>query len=332
MSYAHAFSRKSSPIASKFRSNTGQKMGGGTPLAQALDNNSGGTGSDLIFPNDVEQLDHWCAVRIFTQELMRRKDAEMTEDIARVFLPMPQQLTTAYNHGYNAESLGPVGAAAAVLGKDADTGGVSAVVERIKGAMTKEGAKTAASSAASYVAQGAAAGGGMIASALYGSKIGTVVGAGIGPAVKGAMGGAGIARNPFMALLYDAPSMREHTFTWKLVARNYGESNVIYNIIKLFKYHAAPGRTVGGLSGDINGQSVFLTYPEQFDIDFHHGEFLFNVAPSVLKGFTVNYHPDGTQYHVSPNGKDKAPVAVQIEMQLQEVAIVTKENIKAFER
>ena len=96
-----------------------------------------------------------------------------------------------------------------------------------------------------------------------------------------------------------------------------------------FKYHAAPGRSS---LGDVAGQSVFLTYPEQFDIDFHHNEFLYNIAPSVLKGFSVNYHPDGTQYHASPDGTAKAPVAVQIEMQLQEVAIITKENIKADDR
>ena len=328
--YGQAFSRKSSPISQSFRSNTGQKMGGGTPLAQALDSGSSSTGSDLIFPNDVEQLDHWCAVRVFKQQLMRRKDAAMTEDIARVFLPMPQQLTTGYNHGYNAESLGPIGAVAADLAGAAKSGGISAVVDKVKGAMDMQGANGAAASAAYYLTQAAGSGGGIVAGGA--SKvpvIGAALGAAVGPAVKGAMGGAGIARNPFMALLYDAPAMREHTFSWKLVARNYGESNVIYNIIKLFKYHAAPGRSS---LGDVAGQSVFLNYPEQFDIDFHHGEFLYNIAPSVLKGFSVNYHPDGTQYHVSPNGKDKAPVAVQIEMQLQEVAIVTKENIKADDR
>jgi hypothetical protein len=323
-----------SPVANSFRGKSGEKRTGGTSLSRALGAVDGfhqNNVTELSFPGDIEQLDHWCAVRIFSQKLMRRKDAEITEDIARVFLPMPQQLQTAYNHGYNAESLGPIGAAAAVVGGDAREGGISSVMDRITG-MGKEDAKTAAASAASYLAQAAGAGGGVLVSSALGSKVGSVVGAGLGPAVKGAMGGAGIARNPFMALLYDAPAMREHQFSWKLIARNYAESNNIYNIIKLFKYHAAPGRTVGGLSGDIDGQSVFLTYPEQFDIDFHHKELLYNIAPSVLKGFTVNYHPDGTQYHTSPDGTAKAPVAVQIDMQLQEVAIVTKENIKAFDR
>ena len=321
---------KPSPVTSQFRSNSGEQRSGGTPLSQALGADGSGNVTELSFPGDVEQVDHWCAVRIFAQKLMRRKDALLTEDIARVFLPMPQQLSTGYNHGYNAESLGPVGAAAAALGGAAMSGGIEAVGDKIKGAMNAQGAKGAAASAAYYLSAGAEGGGGLVAGAASQTPIiGSVLGAAVAPAVKGAMGGAGIARNPFMALLYDSPAMREHSFSWKLVARNYAESNTIYNIIKLFKYHAAPGRSS---LGDVAGQSVFLTYPDQFDIDFHHKEFLYNIAPSVLKGFSVNYHPDGTQYHISPDGSAKAPVAVQIEMQLQEVAIITRENIKAFDR
>ena len=107
-----------SPIANQFRSNFGEQRGGGTPLAKSLGSagNDTGNASELFFPGDVEQLDHWCAIRIFKQQLMQRKDTPIKNDIARVFLPMPQQLTTGYNHGYNAESLGPAGAVGASLG------------------------------------------------------------------------------------------------------------------------------------------------------------------------------------------------------------------------
>ena len=319
-----------SSVSSQFRSKTGEKRGGGTPLAEALGSKDTGNASELFFPGDVEQLDHWCVVRIFAQSLMRRKDTPIKNDIARVFLPMPQQLSTGYNHGYNAESLGPVGAAASTLGAAGATGGIEAVAEKVKSSMDAGLAKGSAASAAYYLSQAAESGGlGVAGAASKVPIVGSVLGAAVAPAVKGAMAGAGIARNPFMALLYDSPAMREHSFSWKLVARNYAESNTIYNIIKLFKYHAAPGRSS---LGDVAGQSVFLTYPDQFDVDFHHKEFLYNIAPSVLKGFSVNYHPDGTQYHISPDGSAKAPVAVQIEMQLQEVAIITRENIKAFDR
>ena len=94
-----------SPIANEFRSNSGERRVGGTPLSKSLGSGDSGNASELFFPGDVEQLDHWCAVRIFAQKLMQRSDSPIQSDIARVFLPMPQQLTTGYNHGYNAESL-----------------------------------------------------------------------------------------------------------------------------------------------------------------------------------------------------------------------------------
>ena len=74
-----------SSVSSQFRSNTGEKRGGGTPLAEALGSKNTGNASELFFPGDVEQLDHWCVVRIFAQSLMRRKDTPIKNDIARVF-------------------------------------------------------------------------------------------------------------------------------------------------------------------------------------------------------------------------------------------------------
>ena len=150
---------KPSPVAFQFRSNTGEKRGGGTPLAEALGSKDTGNATELFFPGDVEQLDHWCAVRIFKQQLMRRSDTPIKNDIARVFLPMPQQLSTGYNHGYNAESLGPIGAVGAGLGAAGAKGGISGIAEEIKGAMTKDGLKGAAAGAGYYLSQAAESGG-----------------------------------------------------------------------------------------------------------------------------------------------------------------------------
>ena len=310
---------------------TGLKRGGerngGTPLSRSLSPTI--NASVVVFPDDLESLDHWCAIRIFEHELMRDRDEKTENDIARIFLPMPAALSTGYSHGYNAESLGPVGAAAANLAKAGATGGISSMLDKVVSALDADGAKGLAASAGYYLTQGAESGGGLAAGTVSRVPVvGSIVGAAIGPAVKGAMGGAGIARNPFMALLYDSPAMREHSFSWKLISRSYEESQSIYDIIKLLKYHAAPGRSS---LGDVAGQSVFLQYPEQFDVDFYQDGFLFNMAPSVLKNISVNYHPDGPMYHVGNNG-DKAPVAVQIDLSFQEVAIITKENINSDKR
>lgn len=313
----------------------GGARSGGTPLSRSLSSVSTNNASEVVFPDDLESLDHWCAIRIFKQELMRQRDASTESDIARIFLPMPAALSTGYSHGYNAESLGPIGAlGAAAGGAVADTlrkggGGKDAIKSLADAVVSNIDPKGVAAGAGYYITQGAESGGGAVAGLA--SKIpviGGLAGSAIAPAVKGAMGGAGIARNPFMALLYDSPAMREHSFSWKLISRSYEESQSIFDIIKLLKYHAAPGRSS---LGDVAGQSVFLQYPEQFDVDFYQDGFLFNMAPSVLKNISVNYHPDGPMYHVGNNG-DKAPVAVQIDLSFQEVAIITKENINSDKR
>ena len=282
----------------------------GTALASKLRNDGA---KNLRFPDDIASLDHWCAIRVFAHKLMRRQDSAINDDYCRIFLPMPANLATGYSHGYNAESLGPEGAFAA----------------------------QAAGAAAGQIRQGKFNAKSLFEQATSGTDIeGVIAGAatkvtsiaentpGLQNITKGALGGAGIARNPFQALIYDAPAMREHSFSWKLVARNYKESQSIYDIVRVLKYHAAPGR---GTPGQVAGQSVFLSYPDQFDVDFHYDDFLYNMAPSVLKSISVNYHPDGPMYHTSQDGK-KAPVSVQLELSFQETSIITRGDIQSSDR
>jgi len=282
----------------------------GTALASKLRNDGA---KSLRFPDDIASLDHWCAIRVFAHKLMQRQDSPINDDYCRIFLPMPANLATGYSHGYNAESLGPEGAVAAQAGAavagDVRRGKFDAksLVDQIKKDSDVKGFIAAAATKVTNVAEN------------------TPV---LQNITKGALGGAGIARNPFMALIYDAPAMREHSFSWKLVARNYKESQSIYDIVRVLKYHAAPDR---GTPGQVAGQSVFLSYPDQFDVDFHYDDFLYNMAPSVLKSISVNYHPDGPMYHTSQDGK-KAPVSVQLELSFQETSIITRGDIQASDR
>jgi len=282
----------------------------GTALASKLQNDGA---KSLRFPDDIAELDHWCAIRVFAHKLMRRQDSAINDDYCRIFLPMPANLTTGYSHGYNAESLGPEGAVAAQAGAAAagqfrsGNFSVSSLVDQITSGTDIEGVIAGAATKVTNVAENTP---------------------GLQNITKGALGGAGIARNPFQALIYDAPAMREHSFSWKLVARNYKESQSIYDIVRVLKYHAAPGR---GTPGQVAGQSVFLSYPDQFDVDFHYDDFLYNMAPSVLKSISVNYHPDGPMYHTSQDGK-KAPVSVQLELSFQETSIITRGDIQASDR
>ena len=48
----------------------------GTALASKLRNDGA---KSLRFPDDIAELDHWCAIRVFAHKLMRRQDSGINE-------------------------------------------------------------------------------------------------------------------------------------------------------------------------------------------------------------------------------------------------------------
>ena len=75
---------------------------------------------------------------------------------------------------------------------------------------------------------------------------------------------------------------------------------------------------------------AFFEYPEVFRIKFNKESTLFSIGESVLKSFTVNYHPQNYPAYVrSLRGGDKAhPAEIVIDMTFLETDVVTKEQIE----
>tara|TARA_R110000744_G_scaffold267319_2_gene381190 strand:+ start:373 stop:1293 length:921 start_codon:yes stop_codon:yes gene_type:complete len=304
---------RSSRVADSTPNNTNKQAT--TALAAALSNSTKTTS----FPDNLDKVDHWMAFRINSSELLRKADFPVTSDIHRVFLPLPVQFSTAYNQSYASGGIGASGEIAANVGKEVNSAVQAGNIDSIKNKFNMQTLKEVGKKAADA---GVAIGAGM-ATAIPG----------LGDIAKAGMAGAGIAVNPYLAMIYESPSLRTHQFNWKLVAKNYNESLNIYRIIKLFKYHSAPEiSTTTGMGG-------LLKYPQQFDVDVHHQDYLYNIGPSVLTGMSVDYHPDGILYHVveggnedNPNESEKLPVSVQLSITLQEVSIVTKTEIEKYDR
>ena len=289
-------------------------MASSTALAAALSSGAKSTS----FPGDLDKVDHWMAFRINESELLRKADFPVTSDIHRIFLPLPIQFQTSYNQSYAAGGVGPLGAAAAAAGKGVkslvDAGSIGGAYDKLVNKFNTvdkaiAGAKALASTASDT---GVAFG------------LNTITALDPTGAAKAGLGGAGIAVNPYMAMIYESPSLRTHQFNWKLVAKNFDESMKIREIIYLFKFHSAPEIP------STTGMGGLLKYPQQFDVDVHHEAFLYNIGPSVLTGMEVDYHPDGILYHAS--GGLKLPVSVGLSLTVQEVSIVTKTEIKKFNR
>jgi len=307
-------------------------MAGSVPVAdlpsQARDNPKGevakalsGGGQKVVrYPLNIEELDHWMVFKINSPVFGRKDDFAKKSSKALIYLPMPMNVGAQYSHSYNTQGMGLAGMAGADMGADFSEGGIKSLVDGIASGLSGDkGAEVVSYYAAQVGAEAAAAVG-----AKLGGFQGGVLGAAAGQAVKGAMAGAGIARNPYMAVMYSQPDFRSYAFSWKLVARSRAETKAIEDIIHLFKFHAAPGQP--------ESNPHFFSYPEQFDIDFNHAKHLFNPAPSVCKSVQVNYHAEGQPLYHEFTATEKSPVSVKLDLSFQEVAIVTKESIKKQNR
>jgi len=121
----------------------------------------------------------------------------------------------------------------------------------------------------------------------------------------------GVIVNPNMELLFDGPTLRPFSFTFKMSARNKGEGKTIIDIIRFFKRGMAPIKT------DAN---LFLKTPNTFKIEYLHRQeknhpFIGRIKECALQSFTTNYTPEG-QYATYTDG---VMVSYEIQMQFTEL-------------
>ena len=158
----------------------------------------------------------------------------------------------------------------------------------------------------------------------------------------------GVVLNPNAELLYDSPQMREVGMVFKMVPRNPGESEAIYNICQTFRRNASPA--FGGASagdkdwkftvdskysqkkqGVIPGdRQNFIRVPNLCKFTFMKGHkahpHLIQFKPCAISNVEVTYTPDGTFATYS----DGAPVAVELRLSFMETKVVFAQEIKDF--
>ena len=99
----------------------------------------------------------------------------------------------------------------------------------------------------------------------------------------------GAVINPNMELLFKGPQLRNFGLTWKMSPRDYEESEMIKNIIRLFKQSMAVKRSES---------LVFLKSPNTYKLQYltagkREHKFLPKIKECALTGCSVNYTPDG---------------------------------------
>ena len=297
---------------------------------------------DLFFPQSPEakEKSNNAPGKIATEGLQSGKPKE--KHLGLVKLPMPNSLADSNNVSWGADQLNALTAAVAsgVFGQTENVSGlirravdrglnfrnIGATVEDtgnlLKTVFNQAGTEgktilNALEEKNSNIS--------VLGSAVVGSALLNILQFGISPETVLARG-QGVVPNNNLALLFNSPTLREFTFTWKLTPRSREEATRVNNIIRFFKQGMAPKKAIGTQTG---GASYFLGTPNVFDITFkttkEGGNFFFegddeNISVVRIKtcactGAAVNYTPDG-MWNAYDRGQ---PVSVTLSLRFAEL-------------
>ena len=161
----------------------------------------------------------------------------------------------------------------------------------------------------------------VLGSAVAGSALLNILQFGVSPETVLARG-QGVVPNNNLALLFNSPTLREFTFTWKMTPRSREEASRVRNIIRFFKQGMAPKK---GISSQTGAASFFLGTPNVFDIVFkttrdkygilNENDSVVRIKTCACTGTAVNYTPDG-MWNAYEKGQ---PVSVTLSLRFSEL-------------
>ena len=136
--------------------------------------------------------------------------------------------------------------------------------------------------------------------------------------------GAGVIPNNNLALLFNSPTLREFTFSWKMSPRSREEATRVNNILRFFKQGMAAKKSNNSTGG--GGASYFLGTPNVFDIHFKtaktkdyeildRNDSVLRIKTCACTGAAVNYTPEG-MWNAYEKGQ---PVAITLTLRFNEL-------------
>ena len=223
-----------------------------------------------------------------TLELGGKRDPKR-KGIGTVILPIPSGISDTNSCNWGSNELDALKAALAASAYTGITEGIGAGLSKL-GASATQGTQDPTTKKAVASAFTAAAMGGDNAAILSRAE--------------------GAVINPNMELLFNGPTLRPFSFTFKMSARSDTEAKTIIKIIRFFKR---------GMSPIKSPTNLFLKTPNTFSIQYLYRPggankdhpFIGRIKECALQNFTVNYTPEG-QYATYSDG-----VMVSYEMQMQ---------------
>ena len=130
----------------------------------------------------------------------------------------------------------------------------------------------------------------------------------------------GLAANPKKELVFNSVDFRTFNMSYRFYPKSREESVILQNVIKELKYHMHPSY--------LSESKFTFVYPSEFDITFYAKDgkenlYVNKIATCVLKNMVVNSTADGL-WAAHDEG---APNGIDIQLQFQELALMTKDTI-----
>lgn len=221
-----------------------------------------------------------------------------------VYLPLPEQLLDATQVKVGGQEIGMLGAAAATATESVSSAIGSGSFDPIKNALGQaKVSELLTASAAGLMKQGLEA-------------------IGLGGAQRGIEAGMGAVANPFQALVFEGVDLKVFMFNWTLAPKSREETSSIKEIIRTIRKHSLPFYKNANIAGNaLQGGRAFLNYPSVC-IPLITGVSTIVFKPCMVSQIQIDYNGGGELAFLE--GGD--PVAVKVNMTLQEMQIWTRED------
>lgn len=273
----------------------------------------------LNFPIIEFPLKYYIEFRFGTYKKPSFSQPSILELKNTVRLPIPKNLVDSLSQNYSEENLGPI------------IGSMLETVENLQqanalGAISSAIDTTVAASRTAL--QGALSSG--VGAAIQTQRNLGVAGA-LGSLINeveqklpsGISAKTGALFNPFQTVLFKNPNFKVYNFEWLFTPKNANESTQLNKIINMMRYHMSPE-----FNSSLGSSSVIMKYPDIVEIELMSGdlpnEYLPKFKKCVVKNLAVNYTPSGVPSFFKDT---KAPTAIKMGVQLQEIEIWTKETL-----
>ena len=121
--------------------------------------------------------------------------------------------------------------------------------------------------------------------------------------------------NPNRFSIFEAPGLREFSFTFKMIPQSRQEADAIPKIIKSFRSAAYPG---------ITDSRIEFTFPKVFKIKIINSEQTIRIPYVACQSISVNYNPTSMSFFEYKN----TPSEIDLTLSFKELSQLTKDQIE----